>query len=310
MRWFKHLVDSGDDPDVGAIIDKFGPRGYYMFFRTLEIMSREFNIHDPGKNTFQFKWLLRRYNCKIGAILLTNFFRYTSKLGRIKSRFNKDIIHLYCPKLKDLADEYTEKLLRNIGTESGQKSGQNREENKKENKKEKKNKKENKDKESFQKNIIEYFNKITGQKRSLTCDGTNKLINGRLEEGKTVEDFKHVIDTKTFQWLKDPKMRKYLRPSTLFLPGKFEDYLNEPYEKPGKVTLKPGEADSEDKLPIPNDQWTKIAKYLFNEGRSEGQVAHFYGKAIKAFPEIKEQWEKSDKKPETFIRLIKSKPEL
>lgn len=144
MRWFKHLVDSGDDPDVGAIINKFGPRGYYMFFRTLEIMSREFDVHHPGKNTFQFKWLLRRYNCKIGVKLLTDFFRFTSKLGRIKSRLNKDTIHLYCPKLKDLADEYTEKLLRKVGIESGQKSGQSREENKNKNQNKRESKKRDK----------------------------------------------------------------------------------------------------------------------------------------------------------------------
>lgn len=158
--------------------------------------------------------------------------------------------------------------------------------------------------------IIDYFNEITGQKRSYTCDVTNKLINGRFDEGKTIADFKHVIDTKTSQWIKDLKMRKYLRPSTLFLPGKFEDYLNEPYEKPRKIILQPGEADSKDKLPIPNDKWSEIAKYLFNKGKSEREVANFYGKAIKAFPEIKELWEKSDKKPETFIRLIKAKPPL
>jgi len=77
--------------------------------------------------------------------------------------------------------------------------------------------------------VIDYFNETTKQKRSYTCDETNKLINGRLKEGKTLKDFKHVIDTKTAQWLDDSKMRKFLRPSTLFRQGNFEDYLNEPY---------------------------------------------------------------------------------
>ena len=88
--------------------------------------------------------------------------------------------------------------------------------------------------------VIDYFNKTTGQKRSYDCNETNKLIKGRLNEGKTFENFKHVIDTKTTQWLYDPKMRKFLRPSTLFREGNFEDYLNEPYENPKKKPLEIG----------------------------------------------------------------------
>ena len=94
----------------------------------------------------------------------------------------------------------------------------------------------------LRKQIIDYFNETTNQKRSYNCDETNKMINGRLSEGKTLNDFKHVIDTKTTQWLNDTKMRKYLRPSTLFRPGHFEDYLNESYEDPKKKILKVGES--------------------------------------------------------------------
>ena len=90
--------------------------------------------------------------------------------------------------------------------------------------------------------VIDYFNETTNQKRSYNCDETNKMINGRLDEGRTLNDFKHVIDTKATQWFDDPKMRKYLRPSTLFRPGHFEDYLNESYEDPEKKILKVGES--------------------------------------------------------------------
>jgi len=98
-----------------------------------------------------------------------------------------------------------------------------------------------KDKE--RKHIIDYFNEMTGQKRGYLCNETNKMINGRLNNGKTFEDFKHVIDTKTSQWLHDEKMRRYLRPSTLFREGNFEDYLNEPYENPREKKLNKKEAE-------------------------------------------------------------------
>lgn len=173
------------------------------------------------------------------------------------------------------------------------------------------NNKENKNK---LKNIIDYFNEITGQKRSYSCKETNDFINGRLNEGRTLEDFKHVIDTKTAKWKGqswiDSRTDKlvngndFLRPSTLFRPGNFEDYLNEPHEDPKRKYLRAGENRPEDKLDIPNKEWQAIAEYLFSKGKSQKEVAEFYYKATKLFPKIQPEWDKSDKKPETFIRLI------
>lgn len=238
MKWFKHLTASGSDPDIGAVIDEFGFKGYYLFFRTVEVMSIEFDVENPGKNTFNFHWFLDQFPRKIDRKTLINFLNSTQKKRRIYYSLNGKDIHLNCPKLKDLTDEYTEKIVR-------QKSGQNpdkvpikvgiksRTKNKN---KEIRSKNINKEEINSKliKQIIDYFNKTTNQKRSYTCEETNKMINGRIEEGRAFKDFKHVIDTKTAQWLNDPKMRKFLRPSTLFRPGKFEDYLNEPYEDPKK----------------------------------------------------------------------------
>ena len=52
------------------------------------------------------------------------------------------------------------------------------------------------------------------------------MINGRLSEGYTVEDFKKVIDNMQTEWGNDEKMSQYLRPSTLFAPTHFPEYLN------------------------------------------------------------------------------------
>jgi uncharacterized phage protein (TIGR02220 family) len=90
---------------------------------------------------------------------------------------------------------------------------------------------------SLSQKIIEYFNQKTGQKRSLKCQETRKLITGRIAEGRTFEDFQKVIDKKFRSWKDDPKMAIYLRPSTLFRPANFEDYLNEPEIKTEKEKL-------------------------------------------------------------------------
>lgn len=74
--------------------------------------------------------------------------------------------------------------------------------------------------------IVEYLNEVLGTEYKPTSKKTKDLINARLKEGFTVEDFKTVIYKKAKQWIGDPKMCKYLRPETLF-SNKFEGYLNE-----------------------------------------------------------------------------------
>jgi uncharacterized phage protein (TIGR02220 family) len=149
--------------------------------------------------------------------------------------------------------------------------------------------------------VIDHFNEITNQKRSYTCDGTNKLIMGRLSEGRTIDDFKHVIDTKYTQWRNDEKMSRFIRPSTLFRPGNFEDYLNEPYEDPRKKVLKVGESYTKEPEFLPMELLNQIYRIIDSKGGDKGK---FYTKAKSAFPIIRTQWDNSDKKPETFIKLV------
>jgi len=77
--------------------------------------------------------------------------------------------------------------------------------------------------------IISYLNEQTGKKYKVT-DKWKKLIQARMNEGQTYDDFIKVIDTKVKQWSNDSKMSQYLRPQTLF-GNKFDEYLNE-YIKP------------------------------------------------------------------------------
>ena len=76
------------------------------------------------------------------------------------------------------------------------------------------------------KTIVGYLNEKIDSHYKATTPKTKQLVQARLKEGFSVDDFKTVIDKKTATWLKDSKMNKYLRPLTLF-GTKFEDYLNE-----------------------------------------------------------------------------------
>ena len=73
--------------------------------------------------------------------------------------------------------------------------------------------------------IVQYLNQKTNKNFKHTSKVTQRHIRARLAEGFTVSDFKQVIDKKCSDWLRDQKMKEYLRPETLF-GTKFESYLN------------------------------------------------------------------------------------
>ena len=75
--------------------------------------------------------------------------------------------------------------------------------------------------------VIKYLNQKTSKHFKDHTKTTVSLLQGRIEEGYTLDDFKRVIDIKTVQWQDDPRFCNYLQPSTLFKAEKFENYLNE-----------------------------------------------------------------------------------
>ena len=75
---------------------------------------------------------------------------------------------------------------------------------------------------------IAYLNQKLGKSYKYV-DKNTKLVNARLKEGYTVDDFKTVIDKKVAEW-QNGDMAKYLRPETLF-GTKFDGYLNQPIAK-------------------------------------------------------------------------------
>ena len=78
--------------------------------------------------------------------------------------------------------------------------------------------------------IIQYLNMRAGTKYKSNTAKTKQLINERINEGFTIDDFKTVIDKKCVEWA-GTEYEKYLRPNTLF-GTKFESYLNQNIVKP------------------------------------------------------------------------------
>ena len=87
------------------------------------------------------------------------------------------------------------------------------------------------------KDIIDYLNLKVGTNYSYSNKSFNKYITARLKEGHPFEDFKTVIDKKCTDWM-GTEMEQYLKPTTLFAPSHFEEYLNQKITKGKKATSK------------------------------------------------------------------------
>ena len=72
--------------------------------------------------------------------------------------------------------------------------------------------------------IIDYLNEKAHKNYKPNSKTTIRHINARLKEGRTLSDFKQVIDNRCATWL-GTDIEQYLRPETLF-GSKFEGYLN------------------------------------------------------------------------------------
>jgi hypothetical protein len=129
MRWYQHLVDSGDDPDIMTAVRLHGHHAYYVFFRTLEIIGREFNPATPGYMRMSFIIFSLKFqsvNRKVLLRILSTF----QKQGRIFSkRFQIDgeeYIHINCPKLRKLLSDNALRKIREYKKKTGSKPGRNR----------------------------------------------------------------------------------------------------------------------------------------------------------------------------------------
>ena len=92
--------------------------------------------------------------------------------------------------------------------------------------------------------IVGYLNAKAGTSYKDTSDKTRRLIDARMRDGYSPDDFKRVIDSKCREWL-ETDMRKYIRPETLFGP-KFEGYL-----QTAPQTLAKPKRELPDTLPCP-----------------------------------------------------------
>lgn len=78
--------------------------------------------------------------------------------------------------------------------------------------------------------VIDYFNKITSQKRRYSKSSKDP-ISARLSDNYSMDDCKSVIDKKYKEWSNSKDMAKHITIETFFRPSNFEKYLNQDVEE-------------------------------------------------------------------------------
>lgn len=100
--------------------------------------------------------------------------------------------------------------------------------------------------------FIDWFNEITGRNFRNTED-KRKLIRARLSEGFKEEDFYLITRFKVSEWKDNDKMKRYLKPDTLFIPKHFDNYLQDAKDWEAKQAKKQDRKKAKPK-PKKNDE--------------------------------------------------------
>ncbi len=106
--------------------------------------------------------------------------------------------------------------------------------------------------------IIQDLNKLLNRKFEAN-ESIKKVIRARWSEGHRIEQFKIVHRKKILSWVGNPKMKVHLRPSTLYRPSHFSEYLNE------FVDSKMEWVRDKNDMPIYNEAQRKVIKNILAE---------------------------------------------
>ena len=118
MKWFKHLSGSLNNSIISEAIERFGGDGYMVFFGILEMISDEFDIHNPGKLTLRMKKITKNLQLsRQKTVKILRFFDEKAKTNTAKDvsffvEIQKHDVVINCKRLAMLCDNHTRKLLK------------------------------------------------------------------------------------------------------------------------------------------------------------------------------------------------------
>lgn len=219
------------------VIDEMTPEDrYFMLYllsnpHTNQVGCYEISVRDISKEMgyteesikkllerFEKKLKVAKYSKKTKELLIMNWYKYNwTSSPKVRACIEKELKNLKNKEFKDYIYNICIPYIYGMDTHTQEEEEEEEEQS------------NNKNNQNY-KYIIDYLNKKTSKNFKSTSKKTKTLINARINEGFSVEDFKTVINNKTTEWLNDKKMEQYLRPETLF-GNKFESYLNQNTKK-------------------------------------------------------------------------------
>jgi hypothetical protein len=115
MRWFKHFNDLLDKPEMQLILDKHGPVATDAFIRLMEYTARNFDVEMPGIYNASLRDFCSKVFPLCGKNKAKKILETFQNHGILKFTIlghSKNEILLEFPEIKNLADEYTIKILK------------------------------------------------------------------------------------------------------------------------------------------------------------------------------------------------------
>jgi len=108
MRWFKHLSDSHNDPDLSVAWDKFGDAAVLVFWITMEMYAKEYeHLNEESDGWLKIGLKNYRKNLRKSFTKVEKVLRFYQEKNRIFFKVEGDYILLKIPKFIELADNYS-----------------------------------------------------------------------------------------------------------------------------------------------------------------------------------------------------------
>ena len=211
-NYFRHSCAARNDQKIVQITDKFGMAGYAYFFIIIELCAEQAEKGRPLVFYFHQRTLCSSLGVRPQK--LRNYLVEATRLRMFHAKTTESLIEVSIPNLSKYLgwyDNYTSP------------KSPNKERNKETNR------------ESSEKleispdqidEVLNYFNSACGKRCELTTETYRKLIGDRLKR-YSVDDCKRVVDIKYNEWKNNQKMKRFIRPLTLFNKSKFEEYVNQ-----------------------------------------------------------------------------------
>jgi len=111
--------------------------------------------------------------------------------------------------------------------------------------------------------IMDYLNEKSPNEDYGLDDDYLDMIYELLDAGRSIDDFKTVIDKKCLEWIGTPHMEQWLWPDTLFQPNKFKKYLKQPWPK---------KIEPQENKPKPSQPKGNFAKFGQRDKASLGKL--------------------------------------